>query len=411
MTDPAPVAETRRIKSLDAVRGFALLGILAVNAAYFAAPFQTAQNPLLEPLAIDAQSAWSWFLMHVIFEFKMITLFTMLFGASLYMVGGDGDNAMRTLILRRRLGWLLLFGAIHGALIWYGDILLMYAVTGLVVMFARGWRPSLLLAVGVGLFALQTAVMIGMGASLASAPEDYVAMFREEMWEPPAADMQRIIAAYQEGAVDATATNFGFWSEFTFSMFTPVFMVRSAGLMMIGLALFKWGFFSATARTWVYALLAAVGAAALAVVAWQAQMNYAAGFPFVHMAGPGQLANMALSPLLSLFYASVIILLVKLGALTLLTDALAAVGRLAFTNYLTQSLIMTTIFYGGRGFGLYGEVSREQLWGIVGAIWVLQLVWSPLWLSRFSMGPFEWVWRRLSYGRPVSITKTAGGNV
>jgi len=100
-----------------------------------------------------------------------------------------------------------------------------------------------------------------------------------------------------------------------------------------------------------------------------------------------------------------LILLVKAGA-RFITEPLAAVGRMAFTNYLTQSLIMTTIFWGGRGFGLYGEVDRPTLIGIVVAIWVLQLIWSPLWLARFQMGPFEWIWRRLSYGRPVAMAKT-----
>jgi len=219
--------------------------------------------------------------------------------------------------------------------------------------------------------------------------------------------MARVIAAYQSGALSATAANLHVWLEFL--GYIPIFMIRTAGVMMIGMALFKWGFFSGALSAWVYVVLSIVGAGALAIVAWQAQMNYAAGFPFVHM-GAGNGANFALSPLIALFYASALILIVKAGLLRIVTDALAAVGRMAFTNYLTQSLIMTTIFYGGRGFGLYGEVSREQLWGIVGAIWVLQLIWSPLWLSRFSMGPFEWVWRRLSYGRPVSITKTAGGN-
>jgi uncharacterized protein len=84
---------------------------------------------------------------------------------------------------------------------------------------------------------------------------------------------------------------------------------------------------------------------------------------------------------------------------------------MAFTNYIAQSLIMTTIFWGGRGFGLFGEVDRPTLWAIVLAVWAVQLVWSPLWLSRFQMGPLEWLWRRLSYAKPVAIGKqTPGGN-
>ena len=102
MTDLAPVQEQSRIKSLDVVRGFALLGILPVNAAFFAAPFQAAQNPLLAPIAIDASSLWSWLVMHVLFEFKMITLFSMLFGASIYLVGGERSDKGRGAVLHRR---------------------------------------------------------------------------------------------------------------------------------------------------------------------------------------------------------------------------------------------------------------------------------------------------------------------
>ncbi|HRK63441.1 MAG TPA: DUF418 domain-containing protein [Terricaulis sp.] len=403
MSEPAPVAEGRRIKSLDVVRGLALLGILAVNAAYFAAPMQAAQNPSLAPIAIDDGSAWSWFVMHVFFEFKMITLFSMLFGASIYMIGGERSDKERGAVLRRRLGWLVLIGALHGALIWYGDILLTYALTGLLVMLARSWRERTLMIVGVILFLLSVAVMWGLGAMLSMAPTEALEEVRAEMWAPSAEEIARIVAAYQGGLVTATSENFRLWTEFL--TFIPIMMLRTAGVMMIGMALFKWGFFSGNARIGIYLAVAAIGALALAAVARQAQLNAELNFDFVHMMSVGMNLNGLLSPFISLLYASVLILLVKAGALKFLTDALAAVGRMAFTNYLMQSIIMTTIFYGGRGLGLYGEFDRVSLWGVVVAIWVLQLIWSPLWLSKYQMGPFEWAWRRLSYGRPLAIAK------
>src|SRR5688572_24873098 len=107
MSDVAPVRETDRIKSLDVMRGFAVLGILAVNAAFFAAPWQTSFSPMLAPLAIDETTLWSWFVMHVFFEFKCITLFSILFGASIFMVGGERDDKERGAVLTRRLVWLL----------------------------------------------------------------------------------------------------------------------------------------------------------------------------------------------------------------------------------------------------------------------------------------------------------------
>jgi len=401
----APVREQDRIKALDVVRGLALLGILAVNAVYFAAPFQAAQNPLLAPIPIDEGTLWSWFAMHVFFEFKMITLFSMLFGASIYLVGGERSDKERGRVLHRRLLWMVLFGVIHGALIWYGDILLIYALTGLLVMFARSWRPATLFIVGGILLVLGTALFAGMGAALQYAPTEALEQMRAEMWAPSAEEIERQIAAYQAGALSATQENLNSWLDFL--GYIPMFMIRTAGVMMIGMALFKTGFFSGRSPYWVYAVTALIGAAALLAVAYQALLNWQLRFDFLHMITAGNFANTALSIFVSLFYASLLIMLVKAGALRVLTEPLAAVGRMAFTNYIAQSLIMTTIFYGGRGFGLWGEVDRPTLWAIVLAIWAAQLIWSPLWLSRFQMGPLEWLWRRLSYARPVAMGKTA----
>jgi uncharacterized protein len=149
-----------------------------------------------------------------------------------------------------------------------------------------------------------------------------------------------------------------------------------------------------------------IGAVSLALIGYQALINWNLRFETVHMLGAGLAANVGLSIFVSIGYASLLILLVKAGA-KLLTAPLAAVGQMAFTNYIAQSLIMTTIFYGGRGFGLWGEVDRVTLWVIVLGVWAAQLIWSPLWLSRFSMGPLEWMWRRLSYGKQVSMAKQA----
>jgi uncharacterized protein len=180
--------------------------------------------------------------------------------------------------------------------------------------------------------------------------------------------------------------------------------------MMIGLALFKLGFFSATWKWRDYILMAVIGALGLAAIFAQALYNAKLGFPFVHMMGAGLAANAFLSPLAALFYASLLLMLVKGGALRFLQDALANVGRLAFSNYITQSLIMTTIFWGGRGFGLYGEVDRPTLIFIVLGVWLFQLIGSSLWLSRFEIGPLEWVWRALSTGGPVRFKRRSGAS-
>lgn len=408
MSDVAPVQEQDRIESLDVIRGFALLGILAVNAALFAAPWQTSQNPLLAPLDVTEETMWSWFVMHVFFEFKCITLFSMLFGVSLYLVGGDRTDKARGGVLTRRLLWLLVFGLIHALLVWYGDILVTYAITGLAVMFARAWKPTTLTIVGIVLLLISIGLQGLLGAMWDVIPPDQrtpIVQQLEAIFTPSAEERARVQAAYQGGLLAGLTENFNTWVMIiTNSIFGLV--IRTAGVMMMGMALFKWGFLSGKAPTWLYVLCIGVAAGALALIGYQAMLNWDAQFDAVFMLTGGIMANITLSILVSIGYAAALILLVKAG-LRLITGPLSAVGRMAFTNYITQSLIMTTLFWGGRGFGLFGEVDRVTLWGIVVAVWVLQLIWSPLWLARLQMGPLEWLWRRLSYGKPVAMAKPA----
>jgi uncharacterized protein len=409
MSDIAPVQAESRIKSLDTMRGFALLGILAVNAALFAAPWQTAYDPTLAPLAIDESSMWSWFVMHVFFEFKCITLFSMLFGASIFLVGGERSDKSRGAVLRRRLMWLLIFGLIHALLIWYGDILVTYAITGFFVLFARSWKPGTLMIVGVVLYLVALLVQNLLALFYPMIPADQIGPVQDQLsavFALSAEELARQQAAYQGGLVTGLPENATTWTTFITSSIV-VLVIRTAGVMMIGMSLFKMGFLSGNAPNWLYGLMLAIGAAALALVGYQALLNWDARFDMIHMMTRGQFVNSAVSIFVSIGYASLFVLLVKAGV-RFLTEPLAAVGRMAFTNYIMQSLIMSTIFWGGgRGFGLWGEVDRVTLWAIVLAVWALQLIWSPLWLSRFEMGPLEWIWRRLSYAKPVRIGKTA----
>ncbi|MEQ1818821.1 MAG: DUF418 domain-containing protein [Terricaulis sp.] len=400
----APVEAEQRIKTLDVLRGLAILGILAVNAPFFSAPWQTAVNPTLEPLAINDANAWSWFVPHVFFEVKFITLFSLLFGASLFLVGGERSDLERGKVLRRRLFWMLIFGIIHGAAIWFGDILTVYAISGFIMLFARSWRPRTLLITGGVLYLLLCGFAALSAGAVTLISANSVEELRLQVWAPVAESVDATIAAFGGSFSESLNANFDAWKAFLpFEIFNTV--PRTIALMMIGLGLFKIGFLSGKSPVAAYALGIAVGAVALAIVAYQATLNSAAGFEFVHMQTRGALVNPALSILISLGYASALILCVKSGALTFLTNALAPVGQMAFTNYIAQSVIMTAIFYGGRGLGLYGEVERDSLMGIVLGVWALQLVWSPLWLSRFKTGPLEWAWRRLSYGKALAIRK------
>src|SRR5690606_16462856 len=324
MSDVAPVQEQSRIKSLDTMRGFALLGILAVNAAYFTAPWQAAFDPLMAPLAITDDTMWSWWVMHTFFEFKCITLFSMLFGASIYMLGGERSDKSRGAILRRRLFWLMIFGLIHGLLIWYGDILFHYALVGFLVLFARSWKPATLFIVGGILYVLSFALQTMNGPLISMVPLDHlgpILALLESVFAVSQEDFEHMRAAYQGGFVSGLQENIGAWLEIVGHSVLGL-MPRTISVMLIGMALFKVGFLSGRAPVWLYVAMVLTGAASLAIIGYQALINWQLRFETIHMLGAGVAANAGLSIFVSLGYASLFILLVKAGA-RLLTEPLA----------------------------------------------------------------------------------------
>jgi uncharacterized protein len=177
------------------------------------------------------------------------------------------------------------------------------------------------------------------------------------------------------------------------------------GLMMLGLGLFKLGLLQGRSSTGTYQVLVLLGALALAVIGWVAAAQLAAGFP-LRTAGLWGLANFLLALLVTLGYVALVSLALRTRAFRPAAAAFGAVGRMAFTNYIAQSLIMTAVFYGGgRGVGLFGQLTWVEWTLVVLAVWAVQLAWSPLWLARFRMGPLEWLWRSLSYNRLVPLRR------
>lgn len=388
----------QRIPSLDVVRGFALFGVLAVNAPYFAAPLSSVINPAYGPLAVSSASLWSWFGPYVFFEYKSMALFSMLFGASLFLVGGERGDPVRSRVVRRRLGWLALFGLVHGVFFWFGDILLSYALTGFLVLRVRSWTASRLLILGLFLFASSMGLLALLTAMIAQLSPAEHAAFLAESWSPPASALAAEIAAYNRGLGGAFAANLAAWASQqaqVLLLLTP----RTAGLMMIGMALLKNGFLAGRADGRTYRTWLAVGGVSLAVLIWNGWEIVRLGFPMVRMQVAGTLLTAGLAPIVALGYAAGLILVLRARLLVRLTAALAAFGRMAFTNYLVQSIILSTMFWSGRGLGLYGELSRPAVAAVAILLFATQMAASVLCLRRFDHGPFEWVWRRLSYGR------------
>ncbi|HEX8569357.1 MAG TPA: DUF418 domain-containing protein [Caulobacteraceae bacterium] len=401
MTDtPAPVAERDRIASLDVLRGLGVMGILMVNAALFALPWTVAIDPRLSGLPWTPEALSAWRVTHVFFELKWVTLFSMLFGVSLYLVGGDGTDPARNRVVASRLKWLLLFGLIHGVLIWAGDILFHYAVVGFAMLLCRGMRPKPLLIWGSALVALMGFVTISSTMSMGTMPPE----MQGNAWITDNDLVAKTVRAFQGGVVSATLVNAITWLVFGLMGLLGLGL-RTFGLMMIGLGLFKLGVLQGRRSTLFYAGWVAAAAVSLLLIWLQSGETIRRDFDMIYSAGIGMAANWFLSPVVSLGYASLAILLLKTPIRPLLSLTIGSLGRMAFTNYIAQSLIMTTIFWGGRGLGLFGTMNRDEWIPIVLAIWAAQLIWSPLWLAAFRYGPLEWLWRRLSYGRPLPIRR------
>lgn len=396
----APVAPKDRIFNLDMLRGWAILGILAVNAAAFAWPLAAETSEAARPYALTGANAWGHWVVDIFFADKFRTLFTMLFGVSVFLVGGERFDEARGRLLRRRLFWLAVIGLIHGLAFWFGDILLHYAYCGLLMMVMRSMKARSLIWIG-GLITLLwglVATLAPLGA--AQMGPEFAAKFAAGGPQATAEQISAVIEAYRVVP--------GMWIENAKSWVlvqgASVFLLPvTVPLMMLGLGLFKAGFLHGRSPVWVYLLIVAAAGANLWIFGTAALTDIAAG--------PGEdpthgvfAAAGGMAPLITLGYASVLILLTRFG-LKALTGVLVPVGRMAFTNYLTQTLIMSTLFYMPWGPQWFGTMGPGQLWSVIGAIWLAQLIWSPLWLSAFQMGPLEWVWRCLTYGRMVPILK------
>ena len=395
----APVPAKDRIFNLDMLRGFAVLGILAVNAIAYAWPIDMLMSETARPFALTGANGLGHWVVDVFFYDKFRTLFTLLFGVSVFLVGGDGSDPARGKLLVRRLLWLGAFGVIHGLAFWFGDILLHYAYCGLIMMLMRRWSAKRLLWIGGGISLLWGLVTVGLALLSANLPEFDAAMKAAQPQVTPA-DIMATVEVYRTSVAGAFLENAKAWGLLQVPM-SPFLIPVTVPLMMLGLGLFKSGFLAGRSPIWIYAVLIAAAAANLAVfgfVKW-GEMH---GQTFT----PGGLGEAAggLAPLITLGYASLLILAARFGLKPLMA-VFVPVGRMAFTNYLSQTLIMVTLFYAPWGPKWFGTMEPATLWGVVGAIWVVQVIWSPLWLSQFQMGPFEWVWRCLSYGRRVPLRK------
>ncbi|MCP5102313.1 MAG: DUF418 domain-containing protein [bacterium] len=393
-----PVSAGERILSLDVLRGFALFGILAVNIYLFGMIFMA----LLNPTAFGDLSGLNYvaaMLTYIFAQQKFMTLFSLLFGAGILLMARKIEEKGVKPATRHylRMLWLFVIGMMHAYLLWYGDILAIYALCGLLVYLFRKMSPRKLLIIGlIAIFV--TSLVFGLLAwSMPHWPPEELKE-TSRFWHPSQEIIDKEVAAYRGGWWEQMSHRVPVTLSFHTDVFSIVELWRLCGLMLIGMALLKWRVLTGgrgfKKLYWKFLIIGTGAGLAIVIAGWFA--NTRNNWSMEYSMFQGQQFNYWGSIFLSMAYIGAIMLICQAKKLSFITRPLAAAGRMAFTNYLVQTIICTTIFY-GHGFGLFGKVERLGLFFLVFPIFGFQLWFSQSWLKRFRFGPFEWLWRSLTY--------------
>ncbi len=416
---------TDRIVALDFVRGAALFGILLMNITGFGLP-HAYSNPMNAGGA-EGANLLSWIVIQIGFEGTQRGLFSMLFGAGIILftsrLEANGRTDVGDIYARRNL-WLTFFGLINGfILLWSGDILFYYGLIALIAFPFRTLAPKWLFSIAAGVLAFGASwgVLDNMAllekhaaSAIVEAKDGTPTPEQKELakeWEGALADFEYTPDEQQAYVETRTASyasaiaqvaeqtrksqSWAFYRYIFFDVFS---------MTLIGLGLFKLGVFTLERPTRLYIALVVIGyGMGLTVNAFETRWIIDNGFSLLAFSQSqmtydlGRLAT-------TLGHLGLLLLIARSGIFPRFQRALASVGRMAFTNYLTHSLVCAIFFV---GLGYFGQLERHQLYYVVFAICAVQLVVSPLWLSRYSMGPLEWLWRGLTYGALPKLRRAA----
>ncbi len=400
-------APLTRHHSLDALRGIAVMGILAMNIIAFAMP----EWAYITPLAYGGETVADrivWIISFIFIDGKMRGLFSVLFGASMMLViaraEAKGESAAR--IHFSRMFWLAVIGLLHYFLIWSGDILFVYAVIGMLAFRMRHWDPSRLIIWALVIYAIGTMLWIlqfgglqilQLFATLPGADTDLTQQYSEMMASTDfdyniSQELRLHRGGYGVIVADKIAE---YYVPFTSALQA---LAETLPLMLLGMAMQKNGFLTGGWETDRYAYWAKrLVVSGLLLNAVLAGIIVYSGYDKITTLAAFMAYSNVPRLMLIIGYAAGLLLFIRHFAERKWMARIAATGRAAFTNYLGTSIVMTTIFY-GYGLGLYGSVSRTGLWLFVFGGWAVMLLWSKRWLARFHYGPFEWVWRSLARG-------------
>ena len=392
-----------RVASLDLLRGVAILGILPMNILGFGLIVEAYQNPLAMGPA-DPASMWAWRITHLLFDQRFMTIFCVMFGAGVALLAERPTRPGVSAAGRhyRRMGWLLALGCVHAYGIWYGDILANYAVCAMLIWPLRRLASGWLCAIAGTLLMVPPLIMAALALLIGFAPEAMIPKIMAS-WSPPPDLVAEEIAAMRGGWLDQMPVRAANAALMQFAMFFMWALWRTTALMMLGIVLYRSGFLSAAWRPRTNALLAVLATlVGLALTGTGIVRAERAEFAGTSMITTWTNWNYFGSLFGALGWASAIMLIAQAARPAWLLAPLEAVGRTSLSNYLLQSVICTLIFY-GHGLGWFGHLDRVQLWGVVLAVWGLQIALTLLWLRVASVGPVEWAWRSLAAWRPLPL--------
>ena len=412
--DLAPVANANRIDSLDFIRGVAVMGILAANIVAFGHPFEALFYPGAFLTGHGEWSDWLAVVQYVVIDNKMRGLFTLLFGAGLYlfMERAWARGATRLLQLWR-LTILAGFGLFHFFIIWRGDILTYYALIGIALLPLLRFSPAVQLGLGIGGYLLGVLFYAGsltfpyLISDTTFGESEGFAQAREGLIAGKAQSLAdgRVEAALIEGGEHGALISHRLaehgMDPLTNTMF---FVFETAPLMLIGMALYRLGFFSGEfSRSKLvrggWLALGSGAAISLGIALWMK----AGGFTY-YLSLAGYVGWSPLPQLLMTLGLAALMVAYSPRWDGWLAQRISAAGRVAFTNYLGTSIVMVWVFHGW-GLGLYGELARPQLYLVMLGAWAVMLAWSRPWLERYRYGPLEWLWRCMTYRRIFALRR------
>ena len=398
MDHSTPISVKERIVSLDVLRGVAILGILLMNVVTFGMVLGAYEDPSVYN-DTEGVDWYVWLTLHVFADNKFMSIFSILFGAGICIfmerATEKANDAWGLQI--SRMGWLLVIALVHAYLIWFGDILFAYSLCGVFIAFFRKCKPWTLVMLG---------VVMGIIMPIAI---NVLFHWSVQFWPPESQNEMTSAAELMsvENQAETAAYLGSYWDQLkhraVISIFMQVFLFpfylfwRGAGLMFIGMALYKWGILSGRQSKEFYAGMLFFGLLlGIPLVLAGVYFKVQSGFDpilgrFLHTNW-----NIVGAVFIAFAWIALALLFCKAGIWHGLQKSLAAVGRMALTNYIMQSILGTWFFY-GFGLGYYGSLERWQMLFVVVGIWFFQIVFSLFWLKHFKFGPLEWLWRCATY--------------